>query len=154
KTDPGYYDPSTATWTIQRSTLGRLVVVFGAANLDVPVVADYDGDGKADIAVYRPTDSRWLSHLSGGTVLNTVAGQPGSTPVPADYDGDGKADLVVYRSSESRWMGTLSGGTTLNTVFGLTGDPPAPADYDNDGKADLAVYRSSQARWLVQASSG
>ena len=61
--------------------------------------ADFDGDGKSDIGVYR--NGAWFILNSGGG--NTVVGWGGAAqdiPVPADYDGDGKnghSDLSQWR---------------------------------------------------------
>ena len=79
---------------------------FGAGGgRDLPVPGDYDGDGKADLAVFRPDSdlvpgaAQWLIPLGGGGAINRPFGAGGGRdlPAPGDYDGDGKADLAVFR---------------------------------------------------------
>ena len=94
-----FWRPSTGQWFVLRSEdFSFYAFPFGTTG-DVPVPADYDGDGKSDAAVFRESSLTWfISKSSGGTDI-VGFGAAGDKPVNADYDGDGKSDIAVFRPS-------------------------------------------------------
>ena len=86
--------------------------------------ADYDGDGKTDLAVYR--DGSWfvLRSSDGGVTAIGWGGLPQDILVPGDYDGDRKADVAVYRDGNWHIVRSFDGGVQSIGWGGLPQDIP------------------------------
>lgn len=117
--------------------------------------ADFDGDLRTDVSVFRPSSGIWyISNSSNNSVRSLQWGLLGDVPVPEDYDGDNITDVAVYRPSNNVWYYIQSSDSTVGVVqFGSSGDIPTHGDYDGDARADLAIYRPSTGFWWIRRSS-
>ncbi len=134
------------------------ITAGGAFNARRYTVSDFDGDGKTDVAQFRPSDRNWYIRES-ADYSNRVQidwGNPalGDELVPGDYDGDRKTDIAVWRASEGNWY-IINSSTGLPSItnWGQSGDVPVPADYDGDGRSDIAVWRANEGNWYIRQSS-
>jgi subtilisin-like proprotein convertase family protein len=156
-TDFAVFRPSSGVWLIE----GVGAFVWGAAG-DLPVprpdvlgdlnadgspdvagyLADFDGNGTDDIAVYRSSAGTWFAQGQAAVVWGAL----GDIPIPGDYNGGVAAERAVYRPSTGQWI--VQGQAAVG--WGFPGDIPVPGDYDGNGKHDIAVYRPSTGEWFVQ----
>jgi subtilisin-like proprotein convertase family protein len=121
------------------------------------LTADFDGDGRTDLSVFRPnTGTWWVQESLNNDIKAYQFGVSNDKPVPADYDGDGKTDIAVYRPSTSVWYVLRSSDFTVSSAqHGSPASIPVPGDYDGDGRGDLAVYYTVQSKgyWNIQRST-
>ena len=119
---------------------------IGDSAVPQPARFDFDGDGRADISVFRPSDRVWYLNQSTNGFAAAQFGLSTDKITPADYDGDGKTDIAVYRDGFWYWLNSSNGN--FNAIqFGQTNDIPQPADFSGDGRAELAVYRNGN--WFM-----
>jgi cytochrome c peroxidase len=118
--------------------------------------ADFDGDGKTDVSIFRPSLGQWwYLRSSDGGHNGFQFGEGSDKPVVGDYTGDGKADIAFFRPSTGFWYILRSEDLTFYAFpFGLETDIPAPGDFDGDGLTDAAVFRPSTGYWFILQSTG
>jgi hypothetical protein len=134
-------------------------------------VADFNGDGKQDMAIANKTDGTVSILLGNGDGTFTAAAPLTAFPggganwvVAGDFNGDGKLDLAVANLSTN---GTVTGGVSIflgngNGTFGAAtsvqvGNGPfaiVAGDFNRDGKLDLAVSNSVAGTVTILLGNG
>jgi hypothetical protein len=120
--------------TLNYNSTNHQVITFSSASTtdSKPVSADFDGDGKADYAIYNPgaTGVWYVRHSSTGQVVSQQWGTTGDVTVENDYDGDGKVDHAVWRGATGGYWYVLRSTTGYQSAqWGASGDIPVPIYY-------------------------
>jgi len=121
--------------------------------------ADFDGDGKTDLSVFRPSEGNWYLNQSTAGFGVIKWGVSGDVLVPGDYDSDGKTDTAVFRPNADPavpdyYVLNSNGFTVTGVSWGIAADTPVIGDYDGDGKTDISVYRQSNNTFYILKSGG
>jgi hypothetical protein len=112
-------------------------------------VADFDGDGRADVAVHHSGGGSGgvagvlLAGGAGGffAPVDYVLGGLGQDIVAADIDGDHRFDLVASSPDGINILPGAAGGAfgTAQHVAGPQTNKVAVSDFSGDGRADIAA---------------
>lgn len=154
------------TWFSSINGTGEVRASQWGLQGDIAIPEDYDGDGKDDIAVWRPAAATvaafYIIQSSDSTVRVVPFGQTGDDPaLTGDWDGDGKADPAVYRNAaigqQSYFFFRASQNNPSGNItygpWGTNGDQGVRGDFDGDDKQDGAVFRPSDNTWWIVQSS-
>jgi uncharacterized protein (TIGR03437 family) len=136
-------------------SLTNYAVPDGAASV---ATADFNGDGKTDLAVVYTGAFSGTSQVPGGVAIllgngdgtfksavTYPAGINALHEAVADFNGDGKLDIAVAADSGSVTVllgngdGTFSAGSTITAPLGQNPAAVIAADFNGDGKLDLAT---------------
>ncbi|MFJ5774368.1 FG-GAP repeat domain-containing protein [Streptomyces sp. NPDC093094] len=144
---------------------------YFAAGREKPLVGDFNGDGRDDIATFTGgsaadvyvalsngrrfvgTGVKWHDYFAAGSEI----------PAVGDFNGDGKddiatftrgraADVYVALSNGGRFVGT---GVKWHDYFAAGNEVPSVGDFNGDGRADLVTFtRGPAADVYVALSNG
>lgn len=130
----------------------------------IPLVADVNGDGRADAVAVTLSPNGFYAHVSLASASGTYSGMQynalsvglnysGSSVAVGDVNGDGRADLVaLYAGSVFGATVALGNGDgtfqtaqnrVLSTGYDYTNYRPELADINNDGRSDVVAVSTT-----------
>jgi hypothetical protein len=132
---------------------------FGPYGAYIPLAADFDGDGKADMGLYEKLTGIWWTKDSSQN-FGSASASTGAASTRCSCRAITTATARPMRDSifaaAARWYIAKSSTSyveAIDVVLGGADATPVPDDYDGDGKTDPAVVRpaSRRRRHLVGA---
>jgi len=143
----------SGTWTVRSSFEDDAPVVwtvrYGRLPGDQPVLGDWDGNGRDDLAVFRGAGTWYLRSTGGvaGATFTTLryGVLAGDRPIAGDWDGNGKTDPGIYRGNRFYLKGSLTEGTASKITFSGAGAQPLVGSWRGLVKPGIGIFRPRTA---------
>ncbi|MCX6005543.1 MAG: oligosaccharyl transferase, archaeosortase A system-associated [Chloroflexi bacterium] len=140
---------------------------------DVPVIGDWNGDGKDKIGVWRPSDLCFYLDFNGDGIWNPDEGDKklgsygwrfSNIPIAGDWNGDGKDEVGIFqgigRNGEMAFVLNIGGDGKWDSAesnlklgpFGKEGDVPVIGDWSNDGKDKIGVWEPDSQNFYLDVT--
>jgi hypothetical protein len=140
--------------------VGPMVITIPAASSSGILARDFNGDGRADLAIGVPSGIVFIAGLGlggYGTPVSSVIGSGSIDLTSADFDVDGIPDLATTDPNSGSALvlrGTGDGHFTLAQTIPVTPGVTAVAsgDLNADGRADLVVIGSDMTIVVLLAT--
>jgi hypothetical protein len=151
-------------WHILISGSGTYQQQYWGTSGDVPVLADFDRDGKADVTIARSEGGQrlWYTRMSTNGAMRVIQWGLSSDAFftgRVDFDGDSAADIMVIRNEGGQRVYYILRSSDFQAqiqAWGLSSDVVKLGDYDGDARTDLAVTRAvdGQRVFYIQHANG
>ncbi len=170
----GVYRPSNGLFILDYDGDGQFTAADKAYDLgigvqvgDIPVVGDWNGDGRTKVGLFRQ-GFFWILDYNGNGVFEQGAdktyafgGVAGDVPVVGDWTGTGTSKIGLLREGffwilDANGDGAIdsvneTGGDQAFAFGGIQGDVPVVGDWNGSGTSKVGVFRSGFF-WVLDAN--
>jgi len=164
-----YFYLVTRHWSSLSTNAGSAdkTIPFGSYPKDIPIVGDWDGNGKDDVGGFLSENAKFYLYtldLDGSKVKSYKDfsfGNPGDIPIAGDWDGNGKDEIGIFRypypnNSNTNAFYFAFDLNNLNGIepvgYGDKGDYPLIGDWDGDNDDNIGVYRPATKEFMKDDS--
>ncbi|WP_230629199.1 M23 family metallopeptidase [Methanosarcina barkeri] len=164
-----YFYLVTKHWSSLSTKVGSAdkTIPFGSYPKDIPIVGDWDGNGKDDVGGFLSENAKFYLYtldLDGSkakSYKDFSFGNPGDIPLSGDWDGNGKDEIGIFRypypdNSNTNAFYFVFDLNNLNGVepveYGNKEDYPVIGDWDGDNDDNIGVYRPATKEFMKDDS--
>jgi hypothetical protein len=158
-TKVGVYRPSNGLFLLDYDGDGQFTAADKAYSLgvgvqagDIPVVGDWNGDGRAKVGIFRQ-GYFWILDTNGNGVFDAAdqafafGGVAGDIPIVGDWNGSGVSKAGLFRGGflwvlDTNGDHTVDAGDQVFAFGGIPGDVPVVGDWNGDGRTKVGVFRA------------
>jgi hypothetical protein len=163
----GLFSQATSTFFLRNvngAGTANLTFAYGPGGAGwLPLVGDWNGDGKDTIGLYNPATGGFFlrnANSAGTADLTFAYGPPNSgwKPLAGDWDGDGIKTIGLYNPANGVFYLRNSNSTAVADITFLYGPAgagwmPIAGDWDNDGADTIGLYNTANSVFYLRNSN-